>query len=147
VEKRLRTLRRPSDAWDHAIKAVEAILLPTILPKQDQAKIGQVLGELASNGGKWDVGLLFNQSGTPRTPPTAPAEAPLGMLRLIYPNPTGTPARTTGPRRVGSTSDLRQSRVVPLRGRRVRLGRRARDQRAIGPTGNPALRRPVGSRW
>jgi len=90
----------PSDAWDHAIKAVEAILLPTIVPKQDQAKIGQVVGELASSGDKWDVGMLFNQSGSPRTPPTAPVEALLGMLRLIYPNPdrhTGSDHRTPTP--------------------------------------------------
>jgi hypothetical protein len=70
------------------------------VPKQDQAKIGQVVGELASNGDKWDVGLLFNQSGTPRTPPTAPVEALLGTLRLIYPNPdrhTGSDHRTPTP--------------------------------------------------
>ena len=90
----------PSDAWDHAIKAVEAVLLPTIAPRQDQAKTGQVVGELASNGDKWDVGLLFNQSATPRTPRTSPVEAFLGMLRLLYPNPdrhTGSDHRTPTP--------------------------------------------------
>jgi hypothetical protein len=90
----------PSDAWDHAVKAVEAILLPTIVPKQDQATIGHAVGELANNGDKWDVGLLFNQSGTPRTPLTAPVEALVGMLRLIWPNPdrhTGSDHRTPTP--------------------------------------------------
>jgi hypothetical protein len=77
----------PSDAWDHAIKAVEAILLPIVVPKQDQAKIGQVVGELGSKGDKWDVGLLFNQTDPAITPPLRPVEALVGMLRLVYPNP------------------------------------------------------------
>lgn len=77
----------PSDAWDHAIKAVEAILLPIVVPNQDQAKIGQVVGDLGSKGDKWDVGLLFNQPDPPKTAPLQPVEALVGMLRLVYPNP------------------------------------------------------------
>ncbi|WP_206752042.1 hypothetical protein [Kribbella antiqua] len=77
----------PSDAWDHAIKAVEEILLPIVIPAQDQAKIGQVLGELGSKGQQWDVGLQFNADAPPRTPPVEPVEALVGMLRLLYPNP------------------------------------------------------------
>jgi hypothetical protein len=65
----------PSDAWDHSIKAVEAILLPLILPKQDQAKFGQVVGSLGSKGHQYEVGLLFNQSDPPKTSPYNAVEA------------------------------------------------------------------------
>ncbi|MGN9914064.1 hypothetical protein ACTMTJ_41700 [Phytohabitans sp. LJ34] len=101
----------PSDAWDHAIKAVEAILLPIVVPKQDQAKIGQVVGELGSKGDKWDVGLLFNQTDPAKTPPFRPVEALVGMLRLVYPNPDRHAARTAASprrRRAGSSCRWRQ---------------------------------------
>lgn len=39
-----------SDAWDHAIKAVEAILIPIILPNQDKPTLGQVVGHLKTQG-------------------------------------------------------------------------------------------------
>jgi hypothetical protein len=77
----------PSDAWDHAIKAVEAILSRIVIPNQDQVKIGQVLGELSSKGERWNVGLQFNADAPPKTPPFEPVETLVGMLRLIYPNP------------------------------------------------------------
>ena len=76
-----------SDAWDHAIKAVEAILLPIVVPDQDQAQIGHVVGDLGTKSHMWDVGLLFNQTAAPKTPPLQPVEVLVGMLRLIYPNP------------------------------------------------------------
>jgi hypothetical protein len=61
-----------SDASDHATKAVEALLLPVVVPKQAQAKIGQVVGELASKGHQWDLGLRVNQ-----TDPPGPRRSPL----------------------------------------------------------------------
>ncbi|MFI5895415.1 hypothetical protein ACIA5D_35495 [Actinoplanes sp. NPDC051513] len=76
----------PSDAWDHAVKAVEHILLP-VIPRQDQAQIAHVVGQLGGQGDQYEVGLQFNQSAPPRTPPFSPVEAFAGMLRLIYPNP------------------------------------------------------------
>jgi hypothetical protein len=96
----------PSDAWDHAIKAVEAILRPIVVPMQDQAKIGQIVGELASKGDKWDVGLLFNQERPPSTSPETPVQALVGMLRLIYPNPD----RHVGPNHRTPTPE--EARVV-----------------------------------
>jgi hypothetical protein len=61
-----------SDASDHAIKAVEALLLPVVVPKQAQAKIGQVVGEPPSKGHQWDLGLRVNQ-----TDPPGPRRSPL----------------------------------------------------------------------
>lgn len=88
-----------SDAWDHAIKAVEAVLVNAVVPKQAQGQLGHVVGELGNRGAQWDVGLLFNAPDVPRTPPTEPVEALVGMLRLIYPNPDrhegGTPREPT----------------------------------------------------
>lgn len=46
----------PSDAWDHAIKAVEAILRPVVQPNNAKATLGNVIGELGGqNGGQWEV--------------------------------------------------------------------------------------------
>lgn len=36
----------PSDAWDHAIKAVEAVAIPAVCPKKDKANLGTVAGQL-----------------------------------------------------------------------------------------------------
>ncbi|ADG78065.1 putative protein OS=Tsukamurella paurometabola (strain ATCC 8368 / DSM / CCUG 35730 /CIP 100753 / JCM 10117 / KCTC 9821 / NBRC 16120 / NCIMB 702349/ NCTC 13040) OX=521096 GN=Tpau_1437 PE=4 SV=1 [Tsukamurella paurometabola] len=44
----------PSDAWDHAIKALEAALIPVVTPGKINATLGSVLGELRANqGNKW----------------------------------------------------------------------------------------------
>jgi hypothetical protein len=39
--------RDASDAWDHAIKAVEMVLNPIVLPSQNKGTLGQVLHELS----------------------------------------------------------------------------------------------------
>jgi hypothetical protein len=96
----------PSDAWDHAIKAIEAVLPDIVIPTQDQAKIGQVVGELGSKGMQWNVGLQFNADTPPNTSPFEPTEALVGVLRLIYPNPD----RHEGPTRRSPTYE--EARVV-----------------------------------
>jgi hypothetical protein len=76
-----------SDAWDHAIKAVEGILIPIVVPTQAGAHIGHVIGELDHHGLHWDLLLRFNQTSPPINPPTSPVQAMVGMLRLLHPNP------------------------------------------------------------
>ena len=77
----------PSDAWDHAIKAVEALLIPVVVPSQDGPHLGHVMGQLDKQGERWNTLLRFNQTVPPVTPPTTPVQALVGMLRLLYPNP------------------------------------------------------------
>ncbi|MGC4769243.1 hypothetical protein ACLQ25_09715 [Micromonospora sp. DT44] len=95
-----------SDAWDHAIKAVEAILAPLIVPAQDKPQVGHVLGQLRSQGERWrlvvpgpgedhSVGPLITMlqtiwpnpdrhaAGNPRTPSMAEAQAVLHLAVTI----------------------------------------------------------------
>ncbi|GIJ06210.1 hypothetical protein Sya03_55620 [Spirilliplanes yamanashiensis] len=77
----------PSDAWDHAIKAVEAVLIPIVVPTQVGPHLGHVLGQLDRHGQLWEPGLRYNQTKPPDSSPRSPVEALVGVLRLIYPNP------------------------------------------------------------
>jgi hypothetical protein len=43
----------PADAWDHAIKAIEATLRPTVCPNNTKATLSHVIGELKT--GKWKL--------------------------------------------------------------------------------------------
>lgn len=71
----------PSDAWDHAIKAVEDILIPVVLPSKPKATLGQVLHELENRktSGLWQMIL----PGADKSRDVAPLVA---MLRLMWPN-------------------------------------------------------------
>ncbi|MEU1512968.1 hypothetical protein ABZ490_12520 [Streptomyces sp. NPDC005811] len=69
-----------SDAWDHAIKAVEAVLIPIVVPKQDKAQLGHVVGSLKSQGQRWRFvlpGMKMDHSIDPV----------LGVLESLWPNP------------------------------------------------------------
>jgi hypothetical protein len=77
----------PSDAWDHAIKSVEAVLIPIVVPTQAGAHIGHVIGQLDHQGQQWSTPLQFNQATPPQNPPHNSGQALVGMLRLVYPNP------------------------------------------------------------
>jgi hypothetical protein len=66
----------PSDAWDHAIKAVELILIPIVVPNQDKPQLGHVIGQLTRQGHMYS--LRLGEHGV---------EPLVGMLRLIWPNP------------------------------------------------------------
>jgi hypothetical protein len=69
-----------SDAWDHSIKAVEAVLIPIVVPKQASPQLGHVLGQLGRQGDRWELVLATHQG------PNA-IEVLVGMLRLMWPNP------------------------------------------------------------
>lgn len=68
-----------SDAWDHAIKALEDVLIPAVIPNQTKANLGGVIGTLDKQGEAWQLCLPGNDlSGD---------VAPLvSMLRLVWPN-------------------------------------------------------------
>lgn len=74
-----------SDAWDHAIKAVEAALIPVLVPNKDKPNLGSALGELRSNARHWTFGVDGDSEGVEK------------VLRLMWPNPdrhAGTERRT-----------------------------------------------------
>lgn len=79
-----------SDAWDHAIKAVEAVLIPIVCPKKDKATLGSVAGQLKSAPHSWKL-ALDNPDGI------GGVQTLEAMLRLMWPNPDrhqdGTPRR------------------------------------------------------
>lgn len=70
----------PSDAWDHAIKAVEAALVPIVCPRQDKPQLGHVLGQLSRQGDQWELAL-------PGGDGSHSVEPLVKMLQLLWPNP------------------------------------------------------------
>lgn len=70
----------PSDAWDHAIKAVEAALVPIVCPRQDKPQLGHVLGQLSRQGDQWEL-VLPGGDGSHSVEPL------VKMLQLLWPNP------------------------------------------------------------
>jgi hypothetical protein len=81
----------PSDAWDHSIKAVEALLIPAVVGKMNKANLGSVLGELRDNSAHWKF-VLGDASVAERT------------IRLIWPNPD---RHAGGERRAPSIEEAR----------------------------------------
>jgi len=69
----------PSDAWDHAIKAVEDVLIPVVLGNQPKANLGGVIGTLDKQGHVW----RFCLPGHDLSEDVAPL---VSVLRLIWPN-------------------------------------------------------------
>jgi hypothetical protein len=69
-----------SDAWDHSIKAVEAVLIPVVTPKKAKANLGDVVGSLGSQGSLWKL-VLHGHDDTQSVAPL------VTMLRLMWPNP------------------------------------------------------------
>lgn len=67
----------PSDTWDHAIKAVEAVLTPLVVPNQAKAHLGHVVGTLDRQGE-----LFALEVGNPDG-----IKVLVSMLRLLWPNP------------------------------------------------------------
>jgi hypothetical protein len=69
-----------SDAWDHSIKAVEAVLIPIVIPAKGKATLGDVVGTLSSQSSRWQLGLQGHDDSQDVMPLVS-------MLRLIWPNP------------------------------------------------------------
>lgn len=69
----------PSDAWDHAIKAIEDVLIPLIVPNQSKPNLGHVVGQLRNQGQLWKLTL----PGKDLDHDVAPL---VGMLNIIWPN-------------------------------------------------------------
>ena len=69
----------PSDAWDHAIKAVEAALWPLVVPKNPTATLGTIEKAIAAKPSKWSLALASNSIGG--------VETLHALLKLVWPNP------------------------------------------------------------
>jgi hypothetical protein len=82
----------PSDAWDHAIKAIEDVLVPVVVPNKANGTLGDVLGQLRGQGTLWKMVL----PGKDQSHDVAPL---VSTLELIWPNHDrhggNTPKRTT----------------------------------------------------
>lgn len=70
----------PSDAWDHAIKAVEALLAPVIVPDNEKATLGSIVHAMEAKPQKWTLSL--DSSGS-----SSDVGAVAALLRLMWPNP------------------------------------------------------------
>jgi hypothetical protein len=69
-----------SDAWDHAIKAVEAVLIDTVIPKQNKPTLSHVVRHLETPGHLWNLLL-------PGPNDDFGVEPLVRMLQLLWPNP------------------------------------------------------------
>jgi len=69
-----------SDAWDHAIKAVEAATIPIVVPNKAKANLGSVIGQLRSQPHLWRLGIR----GQDRDHSVEPL---ISMLTLLWPDP------------------------------------------------------------
>ncbi len=106
-----------SDAWDHAIKAVEDLLIPIVVPKVNKANLGTVAGELKNNPTRWDFGLPANVGRTN-------GETLEGMIRHMWPNPDrhgGAAKRTPSQSEAESVVHLAVLIVALCRGKLARV--------------------------
>jgi hypothetical protein len=87
-----------SDAWDHANKAVEAILRGIISPSNTSATLGTLIRDLRNGAHKFDF-VLTNDLGGVQTL--------LAMLQLMWPNPD-----RHGDLQVRHTPSLEEARAV-----------------------------------
>lgn len=91
----------PSDAWDHAIKAVEELLIPIVVPKVSKPNLGAVAGEIKANPERWTFGLQSNSG-------RGNGETLEGLMRHIWPNPD----RHGGGTKRAPTQDEAEAAVV-----------------------------------
>lgn len=69
-----------SDAWDHAIKAVEAVLNPLCIPNDQAPTLGKTIRHLRDAKAKWQL----NVGGEDGVGPIDPL---LAMLDVVWVNP------------------------------------------------------------
>ncbi|HSX68523.1 hypothetical protein [Nocardioides sp.] len=68
-----------SDAWDHAIKAVEALLNPIVTPNNEKATLGSIISAMRTKPSKWKHVLPADREGG--------VETFINLLDLMWPNP------------------------------------------------------------
>lgn len=88
-----------SDSWDHAIKAVEAVLTPIVVPKQAKPTLGHVIGMLDSQPANFSFAV-----------PSADVPTLVSMLRILWPNPD----RHASPQHRREPTELEARAVVHL---------------------------------
>jgi len=71
----------PSDAWDHAIKAVEAALWRIVTPDNDKATLGNLIDRLSKQGDQFALRLPTSSNQATNVDTFAQ------MLRLMWVNP------------------------------------------------------------
>jgi hypothetical protein len=81
----------PSDAWDHAIKAVELALWRIVTPAKANSTLGVIVARLQDQAQRFSFRLATSSKQTTNI------EALVQMLRLMWPNPDrhGTGERRT----------------------------------------------------
>lgn len=70
----------PSDAWDHAIKSVEAVLQPVVEANNTKATLGSMIAVLVNSPAKWECAF-------PGVNKDHDVTNLVATLRLIWPNP------------------------------------------------------------
>ncbi|MFI0446605.1 hypothetical protein [Actinomadura sp. 6N118] len=68
----------PTRAYSEAVKAVEAITIPEVLPKDRDATLGRVLGQLKATADKWTVSI------DDRDGQAASSAAVIAMIDLLW---------------------------------------------------------------
>jgi hypothetical protein len=69
----------PSDAWDHAVKAMEALFIPLVVSNQTKPNLGHAVGQLRNQGHLYKLAV----PGKDLDHDVAPL---VGMLDVIWPN-------------------------------------------------------------
>jgi hypothetical protein len=74
---------QPDKAYDEAVKAVEAVAIPVVLPNDPKATLGKVIGEMRNDPTRWTCTF---------TDPTADGQSPvdvvIAMLGVLWTNET-----------------------------------------------------------
>jgi hypothetical protein len=77
----------PTNAYSEAVKAVEAAAKPLVLPNDDLATLGKIVGQLCANPQKYTVALARSASPT-KGSTLAPIEVVTALADLLWTNQT-----------------------------------------------------------
>lgn len=97
----------PSEAYRHAILAIEDASIKVVLPKDKDATLGRVIGQMASTK-NWDLPML-------REPATVPTkDVVLGMMRTVWEGQHDRHGGNDEPERPGNVSQEEATVAVLL---------------------------------
>ncbi|MFM1724037.1 hypothetical protein ABEU20_002613 [Rhodococcus sp. PAM 2766] len=121
----------PSDAWDHAIKAVEAALWPLVVPKNPTATLGTIEKAIVAKPSKWNLALESNSIGG--------VETLHALLKMMWPNPD---RHATGATRVPTQQEAEgvvQIAVLIVQWVRAGMFTLENAPAGAGPLSNPSV--------